>query len=77
MNRMLAVVQRALDDLMNPGEFKADSLTITSLPKNGNGLRVGSLFNDGGTVRIVQENEAYAPSFVATAAVGSVTVLTP
>jgi len=37
----------------NPGELRATKITLTDLPTSSNGLEVGALFNDSGTIKIV------------------------
>ncbi len=60
--------------LYNPGDVVAHSLTIPTCPLSGYGLPTGGVYKDsGGSLWIVQEGEAFAPSFIARAKLGTVT----
>tara|TARA_B100000927_G_scaffold32183_1_gene23389 strand:- start:43 stop:273 length:231 start_codon:yes stop_codon:yes gene_type:complete len=37
----------------NPGEMRGTRLTLTDLPTSATDLETGSLFNDGGVVKVV------------------------
>jgi hypothetical protein len=60
----------------NPGPIRGDTLVLTNLPTNGNGLETGSVYNDNGTLKIVLSNIGYGPSFSMTGSVGTITVTT-
>jgi hypothetical protein len=36
----------------NPGEMRGTKLTLTDLPTSATGLETGTLYNDGGTVKV-------------------------
>ena len=36
----------------NPGEMRGTKLTLTALPTSATGLETGTLYNDGGTVKV-------------------------
>ena len=36
----------------NPGEMRGNKLTLTDLPTSATGLETGTLYNDGGTVKV-------------------------
>ena len=50
-------VVRSLSQLVvqmrNPGELRGTKITLTDLPTSSDGLEIGALFNDNGTVKIV------------------------
>lgn len=56
--------------------MRASTLFVSSLPKNGNQLKAGQVYNDAGTLKIVSTNTGYAPTLVGTSALGTVTVVT-
>jgi hypothetical protein len=56
--------------------IQVDSIILSALPNTGNGLPIGSVFNNDGVLTIVMVNKAYAPSLTATTTLGSVTVTT-
>lgn len=39
--------------LRNPGELRGTKITLTDLPTSSDGLEIGALFNDNGTVKVV------------------------
>ena len=61
---------------MEPGYVRASTMALTELPTNGGGLRVGDVFDDGGTLKIVRSIDAFSGTTSATGAVGEVTVST-
>tara|TARA_A100001391_G_C4884272_1_gene229022 strand:- start:262 stop:489 length:228 start_codon:yes stop_codon:yes gene_type:complete len=50
-------VVRSLSQLVvqmrNPGELRGTKITLTDLPTSSDGLEIGALFNDNGTVKVV------------------------
>lgn len=50
-------VIRSLSQLVvqmrNPGELRGTKITLTDLPTSSDGLEIGALFNDNGTVKVV------------------------
>jgi len=60
----------------NPGPIRGDTMVLTNLPLNGNGLETGTVYNDQGTLKIVLGNIGYGPSFSIALSLGTVTVTT-
>ena len=65
-----------LQQVNNPGPWRATDLTLTNLQDNDSGLEVGALFQQEGLVRITMAHLAYPAGVVGTSAAGSVTVTT-
>ena len=57
-----------------PGNMRASTMAATELPTTGGDLRVGDIFDDGGTLRIVRSGDAFSGTTLATGHVGDVTV---
>ena len=57
-----------------PGDMRASTMAATQLPTTGGQLRVGDIFDDGGTLRIVRSGDAFSGTTIGTTAVGTVTV---
>ena len=61
--------------LDNPAKVTMASLNMTSVPNSGYNLRVGDVYQDDGTLKIVLTGQAFAPtSLFMSSAVGQVTV---
>lgn len=76
---MASVVQAFsvfLEQVQNPGDLRATTLTLTELKTNDQGLEVGGLFQVEGVVHIALESMPYLAGTSATGEVGSVTVTT-
>ena len=76
---MASVVQAFsvfLEQVQNPGDLRATTLTLTDLQTNDQGLEIGALFQVQGVVHIALANMSYLAGNSATGAVGSVTVTT-
>lgn len=65
-----------LDQIQNPGDIRATTLTLTDLQSDNVGLEVGALFEVNGFVRITQLNNPVLRGSVGTGQVGQVTVVT-
>ena len=74
LDRLISVLQIYLRQNMEPGYVRASTMALTELPTNGGGLRVGDVFDDGGTLRIVRSTDAFSGTALGTGAVGTVTV---
>ena len=57
-----------------PGDMRASKMAATQLPTTGGSLRVGDIFDDGGTLRIVRSGDVFSGTTLATGYVGDVTV---
>ena len=76
IERTIRDLVRVLEEMRETGPMRASTLFVSSLPKNGNQLRAGQVYNDAGTLKIASTNTRYAPTLVGTSALGTVTVVT-
>jgi hypothetical protein len=53
-----------------------DAITLTNLPTSGYNLRIGTVYQDNGVLKIVIAGIGYAGSVSATGSVGTVTIVT-
>jgi len=65
-----------LQQINNPGIWRATTLVLTELQDDDSGLETDGGFNHGGFLKITQVNTPHARGSVGTSAVGSVTVTT-
>tara|TARA_R100000908_G_C3725977_1_gene127028 strand:- start:539 stop:835 length:297 start_codon:yes stop_codon:yes gene_type:complete len=65
-----------LEQVQNPGDIRATTLTLTDLQDNNQGLEVGAVFQVNGVLHINLANQAFLPGIQATTSVGQVTVST-
>lgn len=65
-----------LQQVNNPGPWRATAMTLTALQDNDQGLEVGALYQREGFLKITVANLPNPPGSAATASVGSVTVTT-
>lgn len=63
-----------LEQVQNPGDLRATTLTLTNLQDNNQGLETGAVFQVNGILHITLLNQAYPSGLIATGAVGQVTV---
>ena len=63
-----------LQQVQNPGDLRATTLTLTDLQDNNQGLETGAVFHVNGVLHITLANQAYLAGTSATTAVGQVTV---
>ena len=52
MADLVRSLQVFIEQERNPGEMRGTKLTLTDLPTSATGLETGSLYNDGGTVKV-------------------------
>jgi len=64
-----------LDQMQNPGDLRATTLTLTDLQSDNVGLEVGALFQNGGFVKITELNSPNLRGSSGTGQVGQVTVV--
>ena len=64
-----------LEQVQNPGDLRATTLTLTELQTNNVGLEIGALFQVAGVVHKTLASMPYPAGNSATGAVGSVTVV--
>ena len=62
-----------LEQVQNPGDIRATTVTLTNLIDNNQGLAIGEVFQVNGILHITLANEAYLPGVSATGSVGTVT----
>ena len=53
MDTLVKSLKWALAQIRNPGPVRGTTIVLTDLPTSAAGLEPGSLWNDGGTVKIV------------------------
>ena len=49
---LVAALEQTLERLKSRGLVEAQNINISNLPTSATGLRVGDLWNDGGTVKV-------------------------
>ncbi|MDB4313326.1 hypothetical protein N9977_00110 [bacterium] len=64
-----------LEQVQNPGDSRATTLTLTDLQTNNVGLETGGVFQVAGVLHITLANMPYPAGNSATAEVGAVTVV--
>lgn len=52
--RIIRSIELHLQALQNVGPVRVSRINIVNLPTDDTGLRVGDLWNDGGTIKIVE-----------------------
>lgn len=73
--QVVRFVNELLSNINNPGDIVASSLQFINIAENGYGLPVGGVYVDANNfLKMVRENEAFAPSFDARVVLGVVTV---
>ena len=65
-----------LSQVNNAGPWRATDLVLKNLQTNDQGLEIGALFNQEGTLKIVIANSPHLSGLSATGGVGSVSVTT-
>ena len=65
-----------LSQVNNAGPWRATDLVLTNLQTNDQGLEIGDLFSQEGTLKIVIANSPHLSGLSATGGVGSVSVTT-
>ena len=65
-----------LQQVNNPGPWRATEMTLTNLQTNDSGLEVGALFQKDGVLRISLANLPNPAGVTGTTGLGSVTVTT-
>ncbi len=76
INQLLRTLSNYFNLLESTTPIQVDSIILSGLPNNGNGLANGSVFQSNGVLYIVLADRAYAPTLEATTALGSFTVTT-
>jgi len=73
---LLRDIRQLFQTVMTPSTLTTGLLVFTidprGCPLNGNGLRPGTVYCDAGTLKMVLPDTGYAPSFLATAHLGTV-----
>lgn len=64
-----------LEQMQNPGDLRATTLTLTDLQTDDSGLETGALFQSGGFVKITLSNSPNLRGSVGAGQVGQVTVV--
>lgn len=76
ITQLVRAIELTLTSFTEIGALRGGSLYLTRLPTNGNGLRAGEVYADGGFLKIADGTTGYAPSLAATAEISSVSVST-
>jgi|TARA_R100000808_G_scaffold16037_1_gene36491 hypothetical protein len=76
MAEVVAAFSVFLQQVNNPGPWRASAMTLTALQDNDQNLEVGAIYQREGFLKIVLVNLPNPPGVSATASVGSVTVTT-
>ncbi len=77
VDQLVRALESAIDILNSTRQRNFTMINLTNTPEHGAGLRTGDVFSDDGILKIVRAGDTFADTFVATTALGSVTVLTP
>ena len=65
-----------MDNIQNAGEGRATFMVLTNLQTDDVGLETGTLFQQGGFVKITLSNSSHVRGSTGTGGVGTVTVIT-
>jgi hypothetical protein len=77
IDQLVAALDDAIHVLDGVRRRTFSEITLTNTKENGANLRVGTVFSDGGTLKIARTGDVFAASLVGTTSLGSVTVSTP
>lgn len=69
-------LQQSFDDVYFPSVLRGGELFLNNCPSRGAGLSPGSVFEDGGILKIVRTQDIFADTFGMTMSVGTVSVST-
>ena len=54
MEDLIRALETFISQERNPGELRGTKITLTNLPTSTTGLETGALYNDSGTVKVVE-----------------------
>ena len=54
MEDLIRALETFISQERNPGELRGTKITLTNLPTSTTGLETGALYNDSGTVNVVE-----------------------
>tara|TARA_R100000963_G_C4622359_1_gene89508 strand:- start:98 stop:394 length:297 start_codon:yes stop_codon:yes gene_type:complete len=74
MEALVRTIELYFSQSEEPGNMRASTMAATQLPTTGGQLRVGDIFEDDGTLKIVRSGDAFSGTTIGTTAVGTVTV---
>jgi hypothetical protein len=74
--RLMHILTLYFATLDNPGDAVYSSLQLLKLPTSGSNLSPGSLYREGGNIKIVLNNVAYPSGVIGSFSVGNIVVLT-
>ncbi len=77
MDLLIQALEENFRTLSQAGLLRGSTLFLQGVPDNGQGLRAGFVYQDGGFLRIVREGDQFPSGFQATTSVGDVAILTP
>jgi len=73
---ILRSISMYMDNIQNAGEGRATFMVLTNLQTDDVGLETGTLFQQGGFVKITLSNSSHVRGSTGTGGVGTVTVIT-
>jgi hypothetical protein len=77
VDKLVDALESAID-IINGSQFRTFSeINLSNTQGNGSHLRIGDVFEDSGTLKIVKTGDVFAASLSMTMSLGSVTVSTP
>jgi hypothetical protein len=77
VNKLVNALETAIAVLNSTRQRNFTEISLTNTQEHGGNLRVGTVFSDGGTLKIVRAGDVYVGTLAGTGAVGTVTVSTP
>jgi len=75
LNQLVSALEIYMRQNLEPGYIRGSTMALTEPPTNGGGLRVGDVFDDNGTLKIVRSTDVFSGTNYGTGSVGSVTVV--
>ena len=54
MQDLIRAIETFIQQERNTGELRGTKITLTNLPTSSSGLETGALFNDSGTIKVVE-----------------------
>ena len=54
MQDLIRAIETFIQQERNPGELRGTKITLTNLPTSTTGLETGALYNDSGTIKVVE-----------------------
>ena len=77
VSQLVAALEGALDVLDSTRQRTFSEISLADIQSGGNTLRVDTVYESGGVLKIVRTGDVFAGTLAATGSVGTVTVSTP